>query len=87
MQDEELPPSDLMQVRRQKLDRLRQRGLDPYPHSFERTHTSRQARELLLAAEGGEPGSDGDARTDSVSVAGRMVAVRGMGRAAFVDIM
>ncbi len=86
-QDGEVSPSDLMQVRRQKLDRLRQRGLDPYPHSFARTHTSRQARDLLLAAEGDNPGPDADARTDSVSVAGRMVAVRGMGRASFVDIL
>ena len=42
--------TDLVQVRRDKLERLRARGIDPYPHSFTRTHTSEQARELLDVA-------------------------------------
>ena len=82
-QEFEEPRSDLMKVRIEKLGRLRERGLNPYPHSFPRTHTTRQARDLLLEVEDHSPDS---ARTESVSVAGRMLALRSMGRAAFADI-
>ena len=78
--------SDLVRVRMRKLARLRERGIDPYPHSFPRTHTSSQARELLVAAEAGAAGPGGDVRTEAVSLAGRMVALRGMGNAAFADL-
>ena len=79
------PPADLVAARRRKLDRLRDRGIDPYPHSFVRSHTSVQARDLLAAAEADSSSSD-DIRTDAVSVAGRLVALRNMGRAAFADL-
>jgi lysyl-tRNA synthetase class 2 len=84
--------TDLVQVRRDKLERLRARGIDPYPHSFTRTHTSEQARELLDVAESAssDTGDSGDpatpARTETVTIAGRMMAMRGMGKATFVDL-
>ncbi len=78
-------PGDLVGARRRKLERLRGRGLDPYPHSFPRTHTTSEARDLLLAAEAGDDPGDAP-RTGPVSVAGRMVALRRMGNAAFADL-
>jgi lysyl-tRNA synthetase class 2 len=81
--------TDLVQVRRDKLEKLRARGIDPYPHSFTRTHTSEQARALLADAES-ESSDSGDpanpARAETVTIAGRMMAVRGMGKATFVDV-
>jgi lysyl-tRNA synthetase class 2 len=68
---------EILALRREKLDRLRGSGIDPYPARYERTHTSRQAVELL------ERSADG---TEAVKVAGRVTAMRRMGKAAFLDL-
>ena len=57
-----------------KLDRLRERGVDPYPRRTERTHTSSEARALFEADEATE---------HSVAVVGRLMTMRGMGRLTF----
>ena len=76
-------PSELVRVRLEKLDRLRRRGVEPYPHKYSRTHTSAEAATYLetLEADGAETD-----RSDAVSVAGRVIGIRRMGRAAFLDI-
>ena len=72
-----------VQVRRQKLLRLRDAGVDPYPPRFPRTHTAVDAaRELQAAEDEGGPG----ARSQPVVVAGRIMAQRVMGRTAFLDL-
>ena len=71
---------ELYQERLAKLQRLRDRGIDPYPARYERTHTSAAARAAFEASEGKE----GDAPT--VTVAGRVTALRKMGKAAFLDL-
>ena len=72
-----------VQVRRQKLLRLRDAGVDPYPPRFPRTHTAAAAVSALEAAEAeGGPG----ARSQPVAVAGRVMAQRVMGRTAFLDL-
>ena len=76
--------NELFRVRLEKLERIRERGIEPYPHNYERTHTSAQVEELFAQAEAEQPD---DARTDPVSVAGRIVAFRGMGRASFADLL
>ena len=78
------PENELFRVRLEKLERIRERGVEPYPHNYERTHTSAQAEELFDQAEANDPE---DARTEPVSVAGRIVAFRGMGRASFADLL
>ena len=81
--------NELFRVRLEKLERIRERGIEPYPHNYERTHTSAQAEELFAQAEAEQPAAQqtGDTRTDPVSVAGRIVAFRGMGRASFADLL
>jgi len=74
---------DLLRSRRDKLERLRECGIDPFPPRYRRTHTVQEARELFLR-EGGEGRKE--ARTAPVSVAGRITALRSMGRASFLDI-
>lgn len=75
--------------RRAKLARLRERGLDPYPPRFARTHTAAAA---IAHFERSETGAAPDAETDAappspaISVAGRIVSMRVMGRAAFLDL-
>ena len=70
----------LLQDRQAKLDRLVAEGIDPYPPRFDRSHTTQQARHLFLEAE-----ARGSTPTD-VSVAGRIVRMRQMGKASFLDI-
>ncbi|MCD6291595.1 MAG: lysine--tRNA ligase [Anaerolineae bacterium] len=65
-------------VRRQKLERLRQKGIDPYPTRAHRTHT---AAEAIVAFEQGEL-----AEEQSVTLTGRLMAIRIMGKASFAHI-
>lgn len=68
--------------RRAKLERIRQRGVDPYPPRFQRTRTADEAIRRFEAAE-----ADAEIdRTGGISVAGRIVSMRVMGRAAFLDL-
>src|SRR5687768_11633344 len=78
--------SELEQVRLEKLARLREAGLEPYPARAERTHTTAQAMEdyaVYLAATA-EP--DTHAAHSAYTVAGRLRAIRVMGKAAFAHI-
>ena len=83
--DSEANPGSLeanLESRRSKLDRIRQRGIDPYPPRFERDCTAAVAIARFEAAE-----SDGALESvESISVAGRIVSMRVMGRAAFLDL-
>jgi len=63
-----------------KLDRLRSRSIDPYPNRCRRTHTTQEAAHLFQQHEGAET------PVPEVSVAGRIVAQRAMGKATFLDI-
>ena len=81
---QERPENELLRVRLQKLERLRARGIDPYPHRYDRTHTARDAISFFQSC---QEQRGGDVRTESVAVAGRMVAFRDMGRAAFADLL
>jgi lysyl-tRNA synthetase class 2 len=60
------------------LSALRARGVEPYPHAYCRTHTIAAARALCQA--------EGE-RTRVVSVAGRVMARRRMGKMTFIDLM
>ena len=73
-----LDGSDQFAVRQAKLDQLREAGQDPYRSNWEQTHTSVEALELL--PEDAEEGPE-------VSVAGRIVAFRLMGKASFLKII
>ena len=79
------PENQLMQARLEKLRSLRANEIDPYPHRYDRTHTSDEALRLLERSEAERLG-EGEAQTDAVSVAGRIVRYRRMGRASFADI-
>ncbi len=70
---------DIFKQRKQKLERLRKKGVNPYPNRFEQTHTTSEAIELLDKQKGGGEGKP-------VSVAGRITAIRKMGKASFMDI-
>ncbi len=75
--------SKLQQARLEKLERLREAGIDPYPPRVERTHTAAQAIELFETAEAAE--SLGELPED-LKLAGRLMSLRVMGRASFAHI-
>ncbi|NOX89522.1 MAG: lysine--tRNA ligase [Calditrichaeota bacterium] len=64
-----------MKVRYEKLKKLREMGVNPYPYEYAQTHKSNTIKENFEELE-----------EQMVSVAGRMMSVRLMGKAAFCDI-
>lgn len=70
--------NDLFAVRKEKLAILREAGEDPYRGSWEQSHVAADCPGLL--PEGAEEGPE-------VSVAGRIVALRVMGKASFVKLL
>ena len=75
---------ELVRIRLEKLERLRAKGIDPYPRTYDRTHTTREAVEHFESA---EVSGEGEAEMEEVSVGGRITAMRGMGRVTFCDLM
>ena len=77
---EEQELSDVLRDRREKLERLRGAGIEPFPHEFgEREDIG----EVRAAHEGLAPGIETESRH---RVAGRIIARRGHGKAAFLDL-
>jgi len=70
---------DQLAVRRQKLTDMRTKGVDPYRSAFKPSHNSADA--IGAFVEGAEPEDQ-----PSVSVAGRLMVIRKMGKAQFVKI-
>ena len=69
------------QPRLDKLQSLKNRGVDPYPARFRRTQTNAEAVALLVKQE------EAATQPAEVSVAGRITAIRGMGKLAFIDLL
>ena len=73
---EEPSLSELLQIRRDKLSDLRERGQDPFVITrFDVTHHSNEVKECFEKMEG-----------QSVCLAGRLMSKRGMGKAVFADL-
>ena len=68
--------NELERQRRAKLERIRAKGIDPYPPRVQRTHSTAAARALF------EQSGNPDEKIQ-VSIAGRLVASRVMGKASF----
>lgn len=81
--DQPVSEARLIQARMDKLERLRERGVDPYPARFKPTSNSVAARAALDVVEN-EQGEG--AMSEALILAGRMMARRGMGKAAFIDL-
>jgi lysyl-tRNA synthetase class 2 len=77
MSEEQL--TDQEHQRRLKLLQLREKGIDPYPPRVRRTHTAAEAAATLdQVPTGAEP--------PTVSVTGRLVSIRVMGKSSFAHI-
>jgi len=72
--------SRLDRITEQRLDslsKIRARGIDPYPHSYHPSHTVREA--ITLFKQQGEVSQD-------MSLAGRIMSKRSIGKMSFLDI-
>lgn len=75
-QEPEVDMNQLMQIRRDKLNKLKEEGKDPFEITkYNRTHTSKQVAQNYEELEGKD-----------VTVAGRIMAKRIMGKASFCHI-
>jgi lysyl-tRNA synthetase class 2 len=72
---------ELLAVRREKLDRLRADGIEPFPHAYPGVEPIADVR---AAHEDLEAGAETEARH---RVAGRLAARRGQGKMAFLDLV
>ena len=73
---EEIPVSDQVRIRREKLENLRREGFDPFQQTkYEITATSQEIKDNFDALEG-----------KTVSLAGRLMSKRGMGKVLFCDL-
>ena len=68
-----------------KLERLRQRGIEPFAYNYARTHGARAAAAAFEAAEAAGTLSE-RGQGDEARVGGRMVALRRHGKSAFADL-
>ncbi|MGD6834679.1 lysine--tRNA ligase [Sutcliffiella halmapala] len=82
MSQEELNLNDQLLVRREKLQKHRDKGLDPFGTRFERTNDSKQ----LIAEYGDIEKEELDTKEISVTIAGRIMTKRGKGKAGFAHI-
>ena len=80
MSESEEQLSDVLRDRREKLERIRAAGVDPFPHEFA---DREDIAEVRAAHEGLAAGIETDSRH---RVAGRIVGRRGHGKAAFLDL-
>ena len=76
IENEELDMNHLMEVRKAKLEKLREEGKDPFEITkFERTHTSKEVIDNFESLE-----------NKDVTIAGRIMGKRIMGKASFCHI-
>lgn len=82
MSNQETSLSEQEEIRREKLTQLNELGVNPYPYSFEVTHTSKSIKNEpeLIRDEESNP------ETAAVSIAGRVMTRRIMGKAAFFNL-
>ncbi len=82
MSQQELSHSEQEEIRREKLSQLQELGINPYPYSFDVTQNSKQIKDNpeLIRDEETNP------ETETVSIAGRVMTRRIMGKAAFFNL-
>jgi len=73
--DEDL--HELLRVRREKLNKLRELGVEPFPYNFKRSHKAQEIQEQFDRLESSQ---------EDVSLAGRIMSLRLMGKSSFAHL-
>ena len=71
--------NEMMKVRREKMEEFRAMGVPPFGHRYEVTDYAEPIKEKYAHLEGDEEG-------DEVRIAGRLMAIRGHGKASFCTL-
>ncbi|MEE8382112.1 MAG: lysine--tRNA ligase [Thermodesulfobacteriota bacterium] len=74
--------SELLKLRREKLDEFTKEGINPFTNDFKVLHNSQEIRERFSKTEA----NDLEKVEEEFSLAGRIVAIRNFGKAAFFHI-
>ena len=74
--------NEIIKSRLKKLEILHERGIDPYPTDFKPTHNTKACLDLLNDIE-----KKGLEQSEVIYSAGRITAIRKMGKAIFLDIL
>ncbi|MEH3002043.1 lysine--tRNA ligase [Bacillus pumilus] len=80
LNNEEL--NDQFQVRRDKMNKMREEGIDPFGERYDRSHQSAQ----IIAEYDEFSKEDLEGKSAQVTIAGRMMTKRGKGKAGFAHI-
>jgi lysyl-tRNA synthetase class 2 len=72
--------NELLKVRREKLDELKSKGIDPFPYQYKKTHS---AAEIMNEF---EKVKEGEESKEEVSISGRVMTKRGHGKASFAHL-
>ncbi|MCY7727203.1 OB-fold nucleic acid binding domain-containing protein, partial [Bacillus safensis] len=80
LNNEEL--NDQFQVRRDKMNKMREEGIDPFGERYDRSHQSAQ----IIAEYDEFSKEDLEGKAAQVTIAGRMMTKRGKGKAGFAHI-
>ena len=70
--------SDLLKIRREKLDELKKKGVNPFPYKYARTSKAREVLEKYKNVD--------EESKETVALAGRIMTKRGHGKASFANI-
>ncbi|MEI8365986.1 MAG: lysine--tRNA ligase [Parachlamydiaceae bacterium] len=73
-------------LRSQKLADIRKLGIEPYPHKFSPTTTAKELHDQYALSTVGHSEDAAAAKTPAVTVAGRLVLFRSMGKNAFAQV-
>lgn len=71
-------PLNPREAREEKLKLLKEKGIEPYPHKYDRSHTAKELQDKYADL------ADGSETEDKVAVAGRIMAMRNNGM--FIDL-
>lgn len=71
--------NNLISVRKEKIEKLKNMGINPYPYKYDKTHTTIEAKNLYKEDQGEDLG-------EKVKVAGRIMSFRRQGKTAFAHI-
>ncbi|WP_258088679.1 lysine--tRNA ligase [Weissella fangxianensis] len=82
MADQQVSLNDQMIKRREKMTELRDAGIDPFGHRFDRTHMASELHQLYDDVSG----EDLETQANEVAIAGRMMIKRRSGKISFADI-
>ncbi|OFZ11497.1 MAG: lysine--tRNA ligase [Bdellovibrionales bacterium RBG_16_40_8] len=77
----DLKENPLRAEKRRKLHALKELGIDPYPHEYRRTHHAADLQQKFAYLKAGDK-----VELEQVSLAGRLMTMRDMGKAAFFNL-